>query len=238
MRGFVVSSGIAIMSLTLFAQQAPPKGAKALFFDTQTGRVTMPKLDRPGPKPSGAPVQVPAITGLMYYLELVSPNGELIRVNSTRVFHSGEKFRLHVTSNIDGWLTILQSQGGAKFEKLLPAVSLPGSASNVKKGADTILPAPGAWFKFDEQPGEIRLLMMLTAEPTANASQVASSQVITSDGMRALEQAQRGSKALLIETSDSPKDGFEVQLVNSTQDSKLPPGQIVVEIKLQHTPRA
>jgi hypothetical protein len=226
-----------IATSAVFAQQPSPRGAKTLFFDTQTGKVAMPTMPRPGPKPPSGSVQLPAITGLMYYLELVSPNGELIRVNSNRTFHSGEKFRLHVTSNIDGWLTILQSQDGAKFEKLFPTATLPESASNVKKGIDTILPAPGGWFKFDERPGEIRVLMMLTAEPAGPVTQVASKQGMSSESMRALEQAQRGSKALLIETSDSPKDGYEVRVVNSIEDRRLPPGQIVVEMKLQHSPR-
>ncbi len=234
MRAFKSVCSILFIGLSLLAQQAPPSGAKALFFDTQTGKVTMPTVPQSARNPS---VQVPAIMGLMYYLELISTDGELVRVNSNRAFHSGDRFRLHVTSNIDGWLTILQSQGGAKFEKLFPTAALPGLASNVKKGIDTILPSPGGWFKFDDRPGEIRVLMMLTAEPTGSTTQVASNEAMTSENMRALEQVQRGSKALLIESSDSAKEGYEVRVVNSTQDRKLPPGQIVVELKLQHSPR-
>lgn len=236
MRGITVFSIAAIAGLAAVAQE-PPKGAKALFLDTQTGRVTMPKVTRATPTAAGGSVQVPAITGLMYYLEMVSPGGELVRVNSSRAFHSGEQFRLHVTSNIDGWLTILQSQDGAKFDKLLPTASLPAVASSIKKGVDTIVPSPGSWFKFDERPGEIRVLMMLTAESAGGPMQVATNQDVTPDSMRAFEQMQRGSKALLIETGDSPKDGYEVRLVNSTQDKKLPPGQIVVDLRLQHRPR-
>ena len=225
-----------IATSAVVAQQPSPRGAKALFLDTQTGKVAMPTMPRPGPRPPRGSVQLPAITGLMYYLELVSPSGELVRVNSNAPFHSGEKFRLHVTSNIDGWLTILQSQDGTKFDRLFPTASLPELASNVKKGIDTILPAPGGWFKFDERPGEIRVLMMLTADPAGPRTQVASKQGVSSESVRTLEQAQRGSKALLIENSDSPKDGYEVRVVNSIQDRKLPPGQIVVEMKLQHRP--
>lgn len=229
-----------IVSLGLFAQQEQPKGAKVLFLDTQSGRMTMPRVSRPAPKPSRTSsnnVDVPAITGLMYYLELVAPSGELVRVNSNRTFHSGERFRLHVSSNIDGWLTILQSQDGGKFEKLFPTSSLPGSASNIRKGVDTVLPAAGGWFKFDERPGEIRLLMMLTAEAGATSIHLASGRNEVVESMLAAERLQRGSKALLIETSDSPKEGFEVRVVNSTEDRKIPPGQIVVELKLEHRPR-
>lgn len=237
MRRLILLSAGMIVSFSLFAQQEPPKGAKVLFLDTQSGRMTMPKVSRSSPKPSSNSLDVPAITGLMYYLELVTPSGELVRVNSNRTFRSGEKFRLHVSSNIDGWLTILQSQDGGRFEKLFPTSSLPGSASNIRKGVDTVLPAAGGWFKFDERPGEIRLLMMLTAEEGASSMQVASGRNEVVESMLAAERLQRGSKALLIETSDSPKEGFEVRVVNSTEDRKIPPGQIVVELKLEHRPR-
>jgi len=230
MRTSIVLAVAAIAGTMLFAQQQQ-KGAKTIFLDTQSGRTIMAPVAVPGPKPGSGSVQVPAITGLMYYLELVSPTGELTRVNTNRIFHSGEKFRLHVTSNIDGSLTILQSQEGAKFEKLLPTASLP---SNVRKGVDIILPSADGWFRFDERPGEIRLLMMLSAQPLGSPAQVASNQDLSPEFMRGIEKMQQGSKALLIETSNSIKEACEVQVVNSNNDRRLTPGQIVVELKLQH----
>lgn len=238
MRAIFVVCGAAVLTLTTWAQSEAQKGAKALFLDTQTGRVVMPTVARSGADARNSAARVPAITGLMYYLELLTPNGELIRVNSNRTFHSGETVRLHVSSNIDGWLTILQSENGGKFEKLFPTASLPPSVSNIKKGVDTVLPGAGGWFKFDERPGEIRLLMMLTAEPVAAPVRLASAVDQTAESMLSTEKLQRGSKALLVETGDSPQEGYEVRVVNSAQDRKVPPGQIVVELKLQHSPRA
>ena len=80
--------------------------------------------------------------------------------------------------------------------------------------------------------------MMLTSEVRSTATQVALSQDRAADDMRAIERLQRGSKALLIETSDAPKDGYEVRVVNSAQDRNIPPGQIVIGLKLAHRPRA
>ncbi len=247
MRGFVLFQLSALLSgVVVLAQPNAEKGAKALFLDTQTGRMAMPTVRPAGPNPASAPTKVPAITGLMYYFELLQPNGELIRVNSSRVFHSGEKFRLHVTTNIDGRLTILQSQNGGRFEELFPSPKLPESAPFVRKGIDTVLPAPGAWFKFDERSGDIQLLMMLSAEsgvPIVASSAPPSHQTGTASAsaevdekigaMRAFEQLQRGSKALRIETDSSPRDAFEVRLVDSEKDRRVPPGKVVVELKLQ-----
>ena len=248
----LIWASVLSISVVAFGQQEQEKGAKAIFLDTQTGRMAMPVVPRPAPKSGSAAVEVPAITGLMFYFELLQPNGELIRVNSSRVFRSGEKVRLHVTTNIDGRLTILQSQEKGKFEELFPSPKLPESSAFVRSGVETILPTPGSWFKFDEQTGEIRLLMMLTAGAPKTPASVASYPPIKKDvstttlpgsvderseAMMAFEKLQRGSKALLIETDDSPRDAAEVRVVNSAKDHELPPGRIVVELKLQHRRR-
>src|SRR5438552_855794 len=108
MQKVIFPFGVLVLGLGLFGQ-TPEKGAKALFLDTQNGHVALPKVPAPlraassSFKPSDS-VQVPAITGVMYYLELLQPDGQLVRVTSSRVFHSGEKVRLHVTSNVDGAL--------------------------------------------------------------------------------------------------------------------------------------
>ena len=80
--------------------------------------------------------------------------------------------------------------------------------------------------------------MMMTAEPTTSPTQVASKQDGGAESMRAIEQLQRGSKALLIEMNDSPKEAYEVRVVNSAQDRSVTPGQIVIELKLEHRPKA
>ena len=221
--------------------QAVEKGAKAIFLDTQTGRMTMPMQARPAAarqaaKAQAGSVQVPAITGLMYYLELLEPSGQLVRVNSTRTFHSGDKVRLHVSSNVDGSLVILQRQDQGAFERLFPAASMPTLAAFVKKGVDTVLPTASGWFKFDERPGEIHLLMMLTAAAESSRPAPVSFDD-RAEMMLAFNKIQHGSKGLMVEADDSPKNGYEVRLVDSTRDKTLTPGQIVVEVKLQHRPR-
>jgi hypothetical protein len=45
-RRLILLSAGMIVSFSLFAQQEPPKGAKVLFLDTQSGRMTMPKVSR------------------------------------------------------------------------------------------------------------------------------------------------------------------------------------------------
>jgi hypothetical protein len=182
----------------------------------------------------------------MYYLELLQADGQLVRVTSSTVFHSGERVRLHVTSNVDGALLILQKQDQGPFERLLPSSAVPASAALVRKSIDTLLPSADGWFKFDERPGEIQLLVMLVATPDAPATVVASQSAATNplgvaspsaETLQTLERVQRGSKGLLIETTKSPADAGEWRILDSQRDKNITPGQIVVEIKLQHRPR-
>ena len=61
-------------------------------------------------QPAPAPPKPGEVTGLMYYVEVIQPTGQALRVNTSRVFHSGERLRFHVMSNVSGKLTILQSE--------------------------------------------------------------------------------------------------------------------------------
>lgn len=234
-------------SILIFAQTSE-KGAKAIFFDTQTGAMAIPSVTRTFHRasnvgPTKAVERVPAITGLMYYLELLQPDGQLIRVTSTHAFHSGDKVRLHVTSNVNGSLLILQSQDGNAFQELFPSSKVAKGTDKIVKATDTVLPGPNAWFQFDEHPGDIQLLILLRAQAVPDAegrSTVAgnTSRAVSVNtqayAIKDLEQKQEGSKGLQIETDASPQQPSEFRVVDSRADPSLPAGEIVVQVKLTH----
>ena len=244
----VLAAGL-LLSLSCLPQSPDEQGAKSIFYDTQTGAIIVPKVPRVAVPPhasAGSAKQkpaekVPAITGLMYHFDLLQPDGQLIRVNANRTFHSGDRIRLHVMANIDGDLTIMQSQDGGPFERLFPSPKLPAGAGRIAKGVDTVLPSAKSWFVFDEHPGELHLMMLLSAIATGQSDSIAGAEhqdspTATADiaSLKDLESVQKGSKALKIETDDSAQQASEVRIVDSRLDSKLPPGQIVVELKLLH----
>lgn len=247
MRLTLTLAAFVLAATSLTAQE---RGAKALFLDTQTGRMVQPRVSTPAAQRTAAPrtpavaqTQVPAVTGLMYYLERLQPDGQLTRVTSSTVFHSGERVRLHVTSNVDGSLVILQKQDQGPFERLLPSATVPASYASVRKGVDSVLPSADGWFKFDERPGEVQLLVMLVAATDVEGPSLAASAerrgapMPSADLLQSTARAQRGSKALVVETTTSPAEAGEWHVVDVQRDRTVTPGQIVVEIKLQHRPR-
>ncbi len=104
------------------------------------------------------------VTGLKYYIELRQPDGILERVNPMRVFHSGDRIRLYVSSNVDGDLVIYQKQEDRPEERLYPSAGIPDANGHVTRGTDVALPSSHAWFRFDDHPGQIHLTLMLTAK--------------------------------------------------------------------------
>lgn len=149
-----------------------PSGAKALFLDPTSGAMVTASRSAPPAGTRKSPVRtMPAVikrqpgevTGLRYWIELEEPNGELKRVLADRPFKSGERVRLHVESNVDGNLTVLQSQNGEPFAKLFPRA---GGSAPIEKFKDNMIPSAKGFFKFDQQPGDIRLIIMVQANDT------------------------------------------------------------------------
>src|SRR6478752_3422588 len=85
----------AFLSTHLWASDQH-KGAKALYYD-QTSGATVQSGSGASAGKTAAPQ--PGYTGLKYWVELVQPNSsQILRVSSTRAFHSGERLRLHFES--------------------------------------------------------------------------------------------------------------------------------------------
>ena len=245
-----LSASIALaQSPDASSQPAEQKGAKALFFDTESGRQVPSNYPQSPPRPpqkhataSAKPSQpnVPPVTGLRYYFELREPDGELLKVNAHHTFHSGDRMRMHITSNMDGELVIYQQQDDTPEERLFPSAQLPQATGYVVKGSDTVLPSAKSWFRFDQHPGQIHMTVRLSAQgllptqqPTANAP---STLLAKNDAEAAhdLSDVQKGSKALQIEADDTPQDASDYVVVDSRLDSKIPPGVVAVEITLKH----
>ena len=200
-----------------FAEDGPAqKGAKALFLDPTSGNaIATVKTSNPAVKKPAVvrkavePVPLGVNAGLMYYVERQTPDGHVDRVNPATVFHSGEKIRLQLKSNVEGRLLIAQrnSDGGSSI--LFPDSRVNGGDNWIRANDMAALPSSGSWFKFDNNPGEEHLLVMLT--PEGHAAQPGATPVETMrpwDGKRTqdvslLAQAQRGSKALVVEVDES-----------------------------------
>lgn len=232
----------AFAALLAYPQTGNPSGAKALFFSADSGKETLSTAVKPaGRHAHGQPSATNSratITGLKYYIELERPDHRLRKVNSNHVFHSGDRIRLHVTSNVDGHLVIFQQQGNEPEERLFPSSQLSDASDLIRSHVDTVLPSPHSWFIFDEHPGQIRLTLLLIAQAAHPKKESTSSNTLLAQASLAhsLASATDGSKALRIEIDDSPNDTAEYKVVDSSLDPKLPAGVIATEVTLSHVP--
>ncbi|GEM_PF-2618194 len=146
-------------------------------------------------------------SGVRYWFEL-QPRGNKYRyiVDPRSTFRSGDRVRIHFTSNQDGYLFILQKGSSGKTTLLFP--SPPGQAKNfIKAGAELVTPEP-RWFKFDNQPGHEQISVLfypVLGEPAVLKKLTAS----RPNGKKVKVEVQRliarynGSRDLVIEIDDS-----------------------------------
>ena len=249
------------------------QGAKALFLDPTSGVAI--QSSRPAARPqmahqaaqpvAGARPEKAAnegdLTGLMYWFEQLTEQGQILRVSSSRGFKSGDRIRLNVRSNIKGDLTIMQSQNGAPFSLLFPTKESAGNT--VQAYQDMAFPSSTGWFRFDQKPGDVRLLVMVRAtspalsgsesRPSLSSSSPASIErrpapvesaraatnapspeaVFESELKRQTERLQ-GSKALMVEEDSTSNSPASYVVVDRRKDDSVPSGVLALEIILSH----
>jgi hypothetical protein len=142
-------------------------GAKQIFGMDPTSGAQIKDGPKKGTRPSNQPAAelksaVKGATGLQYWIELQTPGGPA-RVPSNYVFHTGDRIRLHITSNVDGKLVVMQSQDQGPYQLLFPAG--PQGDNRVRKYQDNVFPPK--FFRFDNNPGDVRLMLMVTADGAA-----------------------------------------------------------------------
>jgi hypothetical protein len=120
-----LTAGLAV---TGQAQQNEPAGAKSLFYNPATGAASRPaqparkptdRRPRPAPAPEDK-VLVSNKPGLHYWFELEGVG----KVSEDRVFYTGERLRLHLRTNLDGYLTLWAYDPAGGSHLLFPAPSV------------------------------------------------------------------------------------------------------------------
>jgi hypothetical protein len=172
------------------------------------------------------------VSGLKYYVELVSSNGETSRVTTERVFSSGERILLHVVSSVDGDIWVYQRAPDGRTVTLFPDKRIRDGNAHIVKGVDTILPSPTSWFRFDNQSGTEELWLVLTPRAAAAAPQDSQVTILTASMSYDELTSATGSKALVVEV-DSTGPEQATYAVRRTTNGQ-PPERIVVPVRLKH----
>jgi hypothetical protein len=153
-------------------------GAKALFYTghgtsemvSQGESVAAPaQANAPRPPTSPRPVvaqdKKSGYMGVSYWIELTDRDGAKRRVTADQVFRSGDRIKLFVTTNRDGYLSLLNIGSSGRSRLLFPHSQMQQNANFVQANAAYEVPQGGA-IRFDDTPGEETLLLMLSAQPT------------------------------------------------------------------------
>ena len=98
-------------------------------------------------------------------------NGMTVRVNPTHVFHKGDRVRVLLETNTDGYLYIFNTTNDGPVTMIYPDAQLDEAGNYIKAHIPWEIPSSAAeeerlrWLVFDENPGTERLYFVLTREP-------------------------------------------------------------------------
>ena len=98
-------------------------------------------------------------------------NGLSVRTDPSRVFRSGERVRVLLETNSDGYLYIFNTTDGGKPVMVYPSAELDQGGNYIQAHVPFEIPSstPGEerlrWFTFDKHAGAERLFFVFTREP-------------------------------------------------------------------------
>lgn len=141
-----------------------------------TGKTTTVKNNN-GTTTSGTSTSIPVNTyasapiGLGYSLYMRDANGDPIRIDPARIFHAGDRIRISLETNTDGYLYVFHTENNGEPEMLYPDAKLDAGDNFVEAHVPYEIPWSGEttdslrWFVFDQNPANERLYIVLTREP-------------------------------------------------------------------------
>ncbi len=101
--------------------------------------------------------------GLRYTI-LKKAGDQPVEVGSGTVFHAGDRIRLAVEANDDGYLYVVNQGSSGTWKLLFPSSEIKDGDNHVQKRVRYEVPS-GYTFTFDEQSGEEKLFIVLSRQP-------------------------------------------------------------------------
>ena len=100
--------------------------------------------------------------GVMYYIELRRRGSSNVkRVSGSRVFKTGDRIRIHIVTNGDGYLHALH-KGTTGRNQLIPV----SAGGRVRGGNETVIPSSG-WLLFDHNKGTEKVDLVFASHARA-----------------------------------------------------------------------
>jgi Domain of unknown function (DUF4384) len=133
---------------------------------------TTGKSNTPGPSSteSSTPVNAPRL-GLGLTLFMRDSNGLAVRVDPDHVFQKGDRVRVLLETNTDGYLYIFNTTNDGPATMIYPDAALDDAGNYLQAHVPFEIPTSLSaeerlrWFAFDENAGTERLFFVFTREP-------------------------------------------------------------------------
>lgn len=193
-------------------------GARTLFGGN--GTIVRPLTKPPGGPTSGPPTErrppPPAVKlpGVHYWLDL----DELGAVSEHHTFTTGDRIRLHVRTNVDGYLIVW-----ALSEQTGPAVLLPSTGETSGIAVTAGMPYVSPPIRFRPPARDEQLLLFFARQ----RSQLPSAETIEGNAAAAAFRG-AGARDLVVETDDATEGQIGTYVVNRRG------GPVLQEIRLRH----
>lgn len=148
---------------------APPKETKAESRkkdSTGKGSTTTSKKVQSGPEVVNVALSSGSAKplGLRYSLIQII-DGLPVEANTDKEFRSGDRVRLRVEGNQEGYLYVISRGSSGTWKPLFPNAEIAGGRNRIQSRQSLDLPPRGTAFTFDQQPGEEQLFVVYSREP-------------------------------------------------------------------------
>lgn len=232
---------VVALGLPDYAEEPTPEpGAKFLFLNSardsepaaaQPRQENSPLSRKPPQKAMTAPPspRAPAVgftaKAIRCWVEFLDDQRRGRPVSPTHVFHSGDKIRLQVESNHDGYLHLLiVDSGSGEVRVLFPDPSKGLADDWIVAHQARVLPSPNHRFAFDQHPGLERLFLLFSD----NRDELGNFLSLASRLTAAEISSRVGSKGLLIEVDEGTSG--QAGLYAASRDG-MP---VLLELTLRH----
>jgi hypothetical protein len=101
-------------------------------------------------------------------------NGRAVRIDPGREFHPGDRIRISLEPNVDGYLYVFHTEGDGQPEMIFPDARLEGGENWVEAHVPLDVPSTVEtderlrWFQFYGNPATEHLYVVVTREPLSD----------------------------------------------------------------------
>ncbi len=116
-------------------------------------------------------IEPSAPIGLGYTLYMRDDSGDAVRVDPSREFRAGERIRISLEANTDGYLYVFHTENSSNPVMIFPDVRLNEGDNRIEAHVPYEVPSSAErderlrWFVFDAKPAAERLYIVVTREP-------------------------------------------------------------------------